>query len=113
MYFSLSLIFPHLRVDLNTWEWTDGTEMNKDILDLDWVSGQPNNYGGSATFMHQDSLSLEPNKFNDREATYPRYNFVCKIDCSKTSPSWKGPGWYRFTKPAGSIMTEIASTEPR
>ena len=87
--------------------------MNKDILDLDWVSGQPNNYGGNATFIAQDSISLEPNKFNDLEGAYPYYNFVCKIDCSKPSPSWKGPGWYRFSKAAGSKMTEIASTEPR
>lgn len=100
----------NVRDDSGKWKWIDGTEMNMNVLDPYWAPGQPGNKGGT-----EDGLEILTNyKLNDiTTSAYKRYTFICKIDCSKTSPSWKGKGWYRFTKPAGSKMTESASTEPR
>ena len=43
------------------------------------------------------------------EATRSTYNSVRELNCdlakvSNKSPSWKGPGWYKFANPAGTKM---------
>ena len=87
----------------------DGTEMNYDVLDQLWQPNEPGSYELAVNTQYYNNEIL----LNDIPDYLKRYNFVCKIDCTKTSSSWKGKGWYRFKKPAGSKMTETTSTEPR
>ena len=85
--------------------------MNNDLLDKFWSEGNP----GPGTWETALEVHYYNNeiKTNDIPDNLKRYNFVCKIDCSKTSSSWNGTGWYRFTKPAGFKMSETTSKEPR
>ena len=85
--------------------------MNHGVLDQLWIPGEPGTTETAVNAQYANNNIL----LNDIPDTYSnvKLHFICKIDCTKTSSSWKGQGWYRFTKPAGSKMTETTSTEPR